>query len=93
MFSFTLRGAGALFPYIMGMYWKGASKAGTIASLISGTVVVVYLEQFSGGNIFGMHVNQPIIPGLVAAFVFFVLFSFIMPPKERTTELAVEEDI
>ena len=93
MFSFTLRAAGSLFPYIMGMYWKGASKAGTIASLIAGTVIVVYLEQFSGGNIFGMHISQPIIPGLVAGFVFFIIFSIIMPPETRTTELAPEEDI
>ncbi len=93
MFSFTLRASGSLFPYILGMYWKGSSKAGTIASLISGTVMVVYLEQYSGGNLFGMHINQPIIPGLVVAFVFFIVFSIVMPPKVRTTDLAVEEDI
>lgn len=93
MFSFTLRAAGSLFPYIIGMYWEGASKAGTIASLIAGTVMVVYLEQFSGGNLFGMKISQPIIPGLIVGLVFFVLFSVLMPPKVRTTELAPEEDI
>ncbi|MBR6901446.1 MAG: sodium:solute symporter family protein [Synergistaceae bacterium] len=93
MFSFTLRAAGSLFPYILGMYWTGSSKAGTIASLISGTVMVVYLEHVSGGNLFGMKISQPIIPGLVVGLIFFVIFSIIMPPKERTTALAVEEDI
>lgn len=93
MFSFTLRAAGSLFPYIIGMYWEGASKAGTIASLIAGTVMVVYLEQFSGGNLFGMKISQPIIPGLIVGLVFFVLFSVLMPPKVRTTELVPEEDI
>ena len=92
MFCFTLRAAGAFFPYVLGHYWTGASLAGTIASLISGSIVVVYLEKISGGMLFGMKVSQPIIPGLVVALVFFLVFSKIFPPKEKTTELAPEED-
>ena len=92
MFCFTLRAAGAFFPYVLGHYWTGASLAGTIASLISGSVVVVYLEKFSGSMLFGMKVSQPIIPGLVVALVFFLVFSKIFPPKVKTTELAPEED-
>ena len=92
MFCFTLRAAGAFFPYVLGHYWTGASLAGTIASLISGSVVVVYLEKISGSMLFGMKVSQPIIPGLVVALVFFLVFSKIFPPKVKTTELAPEED-
>lgn len=92
MFCFTLRAAGAFFPYVLGHYWTGASLAGTIASLISGSIVVVYLEKISGGMLFGMKVSQPIIPGLVVALVFFLVFSKIFPPKVKTTELAPEED-
>ncbi|MBD5160704.1 MAG: sodium:solute symporter family protein [Oscillibacter sp.] len=92
MFCFTLRAAGAFFPYVLGHYWKGASTAGTIAALISGTVVVVYLEQISKGMLFGMKISQPIVPGLVVALVFFLVFSKIFPPKNPTTELAYEED-
>lgn len=91
MFAFTLRAAGAFFPYVLGHYWKGASPAGTIASLIAGTIVVVYLEHISGGNLFGLHFNQPIVPGLVAALIAFLIFSLVMPPKEKTTELPAEE--
>ena len=54
MFSFTLRAAGAFFPYVLGHYWKGASTAGTIASLLCGTLIVVYLEQFTHGVLFGL---------------------------------------
>ena len=39
-----------------------------------------------------MYKRQPIIPGLVAGFICFILFSYIMPPKVETTELAPEED-
>ena len=92
MFCFTLRAAGAFFPYVLGHYWKGASTAGTIAALLSGTVVVVYLEQISKGVLFGMKLSQPIVPGLVVALVFFLVFSKIFPPKNPTTELAPEED-
>ena len=92
MFCFTLRAAGAFFPYVLGHYWTGASLAGTIASLISGSIVVVYLEKISGGMLFGMKVSQPIIPGLVVGLVFFLVFSKLFPPKVKTTELAPEED-
>ena len=92
MFCFTLRAAGAFFPYVLGHYWTGASLAGTIASLISGSVVVVYLEKISGSMLFGMKVSQPIIPGMVVALVFFLVFSKIFPPKVKSTELAPEED-
>ncbi|WP_313256586.1 sodium:solute symporter family protein [Lacrimispora sp.] len=92
MFCFTLRAAGSFFPYVMGHYWKKASSAGTIASLAAGTIVVVYLEHIAKGVLFGFKFSQPIIPGLIAAFICFVIFSFVMPPKEETTELIPEED-
>jgi len=92
MFCFTLRAAGAFFPYVLGHYWKGSSLAGTIASLVSGSIVVVYLEKISGSMLFGMKLTQPIIPGLIVALVFFLVFSMIFPPKVKTTELAPEED-
>ena len=91
MFSFSLRAAGAFFPYVIGLYWKGASLAGTMASLIAGTIVVVYLEQFTHGVIFGIKFGQPILPGLVVSFIAFIIFSKLMPPKEKTTELAYDE--
>lgn len=92
MFCFTLRAAGSFFPYVLGHYWSGASLAGTIASLISGSIVVVYLEKISGGVLFGIKLTQPIIPGLLVGLVFFLVFSKLFPPKVRTTELAPEED-
>ena len=92
MFCFTLRAAGAFFPYVLGHYWTGASLAGTIASLISGSIVVVYLEKISGSVLFGVKLSQPIIPGLVVGLVFFLVFSKLFPPKVKTTELAPEED-
>ena len=90
MFCFTLRAAGSFFPYVLGHYWKKASPAGTIASLIAGTIVVVYMEKVSGGMLFGMKFSQPIVPGLVVALIAFIAFSYIKPPKHETTELVPE---
>ena len=41
--------------------------------------------------LFGFKIGQPILPGLVVAFIAFVVFSKLFPPKEFTTELAHDE--
>ena len=91
MFSFTLRAAGSFFPYVLGHYWKGSSLAGTIASLICGTIMVIYLEHISKGMLFGFKIGQPIIPGLVVGLIAFLVFSKLFPPKEFTTNLAPDK--
>lgn len=92
MFAFTLRAAGSFFPYVLGHYWKKASTAGTIASLIGGTLMVVYLDNFSSKMLFGFKINQSIVPGLVVALICFVAFSYLFPPKHESLELAPEDD-
>ena len=91
MFSFTLRAAGSFFPYVLGLYWKGASNVGTMASLVAGTMMVVYLDHFSGGMLFGYKIGQSILPGLFVALLAFVVFSKLFPPPEYTTELMPED--
>ena len=54
--------------------------------------MVVYLEKISGSVLFGIKLTQPIIPGLIVGLVFFVVFSYIFPPKVKSTELTPEED-
>ncbi|MFV0504701.1 MAG: sodium:solute symporter [Lachnospirales bacterium] len=86
MFSFTLRAAGAFFPYVMGHYWKKASPAGALAALIVGGIVSVAYERIDGLKFFGWE-QQTVIPGLVSALIVFIIFSILMPPKNATTEL------
>jgi SSS family solute:Na+ symporter len=88
MFCFTLRAAGTFFPYVVGMYWSGASTVGTAASLISGTVVVVLIDNVWHGMIGSYKVHQSIIPGLIVAGICFFVFSKLFPPKNPTTEMA-----
>jgi len=88
MFSFTLRAAGAFFPYVFGHYWKKASSAGAIASLIIGGIVSVIFERkwIPGLTFFGWE-GQPVIPGLACALIIFIIFSIIMPNKNEIGEL------
>jgi SSS family solute:Na+ symporter len=88
MFSFTLRAAGAFFPYVIGHYWKKSSTAGTIGSLIVGSVVSVVFEQKLVKNLtfFGWEA-QPVIPGLVCALIVYIVFTLLFPSNRETTEL------
>lgn len=88
MFSFTLRAAGAFFPYVFGLYWKKSSEMGTILSLISGSVVVImfeYVPYFK--NITETTHMNGIIPGLAVSLIMFVVGSILFPSNRNTCEL------
>ncbi len=87
MFSFTLRAGGAFFPYIVGHYWKKASTAGALASVVLGSLTVVLVQK----DIVSFFGQDAIIPGLLVSLIVFVGFSYLMPPKEETTALAEEK--
>ncbi len=87
MFAFSLRAAGAFFPYIIGLYWDKASSAGTVASLILGSVVLIILEQ-TGVKPLGL---DPILWALPVSLISFVVFSKLMPPAKPTLEMIPEE--
>ena len=73
MFSFTLRAGGTFFPYVLGHFWKRAGSAGSIASIILGSLTVVLVEP-DIVSLFGL---QPIVPRFALRFVF--IGSFLSP--------------
>ncbi|MBL7576157.1 solute:Na+ symporter, SSS family [Peptoniphilus asaccharolyticus DSM 20463] len=88
MFSFTLRAAGSFFPYIFGLYWSKSSEAGTIASLITGSAVVLGFQYIPVLSEFAKNYKlNSIIPALFISIIFFVVFSKLFPPKIETTNL------
>ncbi|MBK5201678.1 MAG: sodium:solute symporter family protein [Spirochaetaceae bacterium] len=87
MFAFSLRAAGAFFPYIIGLYWKKASAAGTIASLILGSVALIILER-TGYQPLGL---EPILWALPISLISFFAFSKLIPPANETLEMIPEE--
>lgn len=88
-FSFTLRAAGTFFPYVLGHFWKKSSSAGCIASLIIGSIAFYCLDK----NYINVPGINDIIPALLISLVTFVAFSYLMPTKNETTELRVEESV
>lgn len=89
MFSFTLRAAGAFFPYVFGLYWKKASIQGTIASLITGSITVVLFEHIDSLKNIGI---ESIIPGLIVSFIAFMVFTLLFPSNRENCDLIPEED-
>ena len=88
MFSFTLRAAGAFFPYVFGLYWKKSSLQGTIASLIAGSIIVVLVER----KVINFFDLDPIIPGLIAGFMFLIGFTWLMPRDRANCDLIPEDE-
>jgi SSS family solute:Na+ symporter len=86
MFAFTLRAGGAFIPYVVGHYWKKASAAGALASIIVGSVAVILVER---GTISFFGLNA-IYPGIFFSLLVFLPACYIWPNKKDSTELEEE---
>ena len=79
MFSFSLRAAGVFIPYLFGNYTKKKlSAVASMGSLIAGSVVTIFFQYNKNINLFGV---DPIIPGIVASLIVFLILSSIIQPK------------
>jgi SSS family solute:Na+ symporter len=93
-FSFTLRAAGSFFPYVLGHYWKKASPAGALLAIIFGSVITLTIELYNAYftqhpfSLFGF--KEPILPGLLASLLVFVIFSRLFPAKNESLSLKDE---
>jgi SSS family solute:Na+ symporter len=67
--------SGALFVPIVGaLFWRRATAAGALASMAAGSVVVVVFMIVDG-----LFANTPIIWGMLASLVVFVVVSLVTP--------------
>lgn len=72
---------GALFvPIIGALFWRGATGAGALASMLVGGLVVVGLMAWQG-----LLANSPIYGGLLASLVTFVVVSLLTPQAPAET--------
>ena len=83
MFSFTLRAGGAFIPYIIGHFWERATAAGSMVSLILGSITVVLAER-GIINLFGL---DPIYPALIVSAISFYVVSIMTSKPNQTTDL------
>jgi SSS family solute:Na+ symporter len=72
--------SGALFVPIVGaLFWRRATTAGALASMAAGSIVVVTFMVVDG-----LFANTPIIWGMLASLVAFVVVSLLTPrPSEQ----------
>jgi SSS family solute:Na+ symporter len=82
-----LRAGGAFIPYLLGHYWKKASWAGTMASLVIGSTAVVLVEK-KVINFFNL---DPIFLGLLLSAITFFGLSYIFPNKKDSVGLIEEK--
>ena len=72
---------GAIFvPVVGALFWRRATGAGALASMLAGGVAVVVLMYLNG-----LLADSPIYGGLIASLVAFVVVSLLTAPTPRET--------
>src|SRR5699024_7539255 len=69
--------AAFMWPFVLGLYWKYANKAGAITSMITGigSYIGLHFYNQANGELFGVHtVTVPIFLSLIVFVVFSLLF-------------------
>ncbi|MBE0433222.1 sodium/proline symporter, partial [candidate division WOR-3 bacterium] len=73
-FAWAVIASTTLWPILFGIYWKGATKWGCVASMVGGCVTA--LLWMLAGRPFGIH---GFIPGIIVGFLLMVLVSHTTP--------------
>ncbi|MEB3368952.1 sodium:solute symporter [Saccharopolyspora mangrovi] len=77
--AYNLLVGGVLVPIVGALFWRRASAAGALASMLVGSLTVIGLMIA-----YGMDANEPIYVGLISSVVVFVAVSLLAPPTEQT---------
>lgn len=73
-FAWAVIASTTLWPILFGIYWKGATRAGCVASMAGGCVTA--LVWMAAGKPFGIH---GFIPGIIVGFAVMILVSHLTP--------------
>ncbi len=73
-FAWAVIASTTLWPILFGIYWKGATRWGCVASMIGGCMTALF--WMAAGKPFGVH---GFIPGIIVGFVLMVLVSRATP--------------
>ena len=74
-FAWAAIASTTLWPFVLGLYWRRATRAGAVAAMVGGFLVA--LSWMVVGNPYGIH---GFIPGLAASLLLFVAVSLLSPP-------------
>ena len=80
---------GAIFvPVVGALFWREATSAGALASMLAGGLTVIVLLLFQG-----LLANSPIYVGLIVSLIAFVVVSLLTPRTSRQTMSAWERRV
>jgi len=87
-FSWAVIASACLWPVVLGVYWKRATRAGAMASMVVGTAVALgwMIAQRATGFGWGVH---GFIPGVSSSLLAFIVVSLATPPPEPSHIAAV----
>lgn len=87
-YTFATPGFGQLLPaFLLGMYWKGATKEGALAGMICGLITLI-ITLWVIVKPFGIH---PVIWSLGVNLLVFVVVSWITKPNMDTVAVFFED--
>jgi len=73
-FAWAVIASTTLWPILFGIYWKGATRSGCVASMVGGFATA--LAWMAAGKPFGIH---GFIPGIIVGFALMILVSQLTP--------------
>lgn len=73
-FAWAVIASTTLWPILFGIYWKGATRAGCVASMVGGFIAALF--WMAAGKPFGIH---GFIPGIIVGFALMILISLFTP--------------
>jgi solute:Na+ symporter, SSS family len=93
LYSYAVMVSGLLIPVLGGLYWKKSSSAGALAAIVIGGGITLILTAIPEINrIYGYDYGfemplglDPIIFGISAALIVFVLLSYLVPGRNNKT--------
>lgn len=77
-FSWAVIASTTLWPYVLGLYWRRATRLGTFISMLGGCLVALAWEAL--GRPLGLH---GFIPGLAAGLVLYLGASLLSPAPDE----------
>lgn len=83
-FAWAVIASTTLWPYLFGLYWRRASRAGVLAAMVGGCATA--LVWLALGNPYRLH---GFIPGILVSLVLLVVVSLVTPrPRLETLSIA-----
>ncbi|MBL4889849.1 MAG: sodium:solute symporter family protein [Candidatus Lindowbacteria bacterium] len=87
MFSFALRAGGEFIPYVIGHYWKKATPAASLSSIVAGCATVIYVQNYKLPYLDFTGVDA--IAGVCVNAIVFFTVSTLAPADEKKSSFGL----